>query len=285
MSQVDRYAVIGHPIEHSLSPLLHTAFAQQTGQAMRYDLLPAPPTGFATVAAAFFRDGGCGLNVTLPFKGEAAAFVDLLVGSAQTAAAVNTIQVVGTGPKPQTRGFNTDGVGLVRDITENLGWSLAGQRVLLLGAGGAARGALVALLAQRCASITVANRTLAKAERLVEQVLMADEDGADSRPEIASCALHALREPVDLVINATSASMSGKGDLIAPSVVTQANCYDMLYAQNQTQFCEWAKASGAAGISDGLGMLVEQAAEAFFVWRQVRPDVTTLLAQRAQLFV
>lgn len=280
---LDRYAVIGHPVDHSLSPILHASFAQQTGQRMRYDLLPAGRTEFRSVAAEFFAAGGRGLNVTIPFKEEAAGYCDETVDSARSAGAVNTIRYVDDASKPFTQGFNTDGVGLIRDITENLGWPLRDQHVLLLGAGGAARGAMVALLAQGCASITLANRTLSRAQQLVRE-LAAAEAQSSAEVVIRTQALARVVEPADIVINATSASLAGKGDLIAGSVVAGANCYDMLYADTQTHFCKWALANGAGSASDGLGMLVEQAAEAFYLWRKVRPDARAVLAQRKGLF-
>jgi len=288
VTELDRYAVVGHPVDHSLSPLLHAAFAEQTGQHMRYDLLPAPLTGFDAVATEFFATGGSGLNVTVPFKQQAAQFVDSCDPEARAAGAVNTIRVANgaEGPAaansaPLTRGFNTDGVGLIADLERNLGWALRARHVLLLGAGGAARGALVALLGQSCASITIGNRTLARARSLVREVTSATDDDqtTPTARELAD-----LAEPVDVVINATAASLAGKGDLISPSVVAGARCYDMLYAESETEFCRWAQANGALATSDGLGMLVEQAAEAFFLWRNVRPDSRALLEQRDQLF-
>ena len=287
-AQPDRYAVIGHPIDHSLSPVLHRIFAEQTGQHLRYDLLPAAPTDFRRVVGDFFAAGGCGLNVTVPFKEQAAAFVDECASAARAAGAVNTIR-----PQPSTsvdssarlEGFNTDGIGLLRDFEHNLGWPLTDQRVLLLGAGGAARGTLVALLDQGCASITVANRTLQRAQQLVDQVGGPQVDsGAQPALPVEVRELGELVQPVDIIINATSASLAGEGELIAASVAAGARCYDLLYAQAQTQFCRWAKASGALATSDGLGMLVEQAAEAFYLWRGVRPDGQALLAQRERLF-
>ena len=279
---LDRYAVVGHPVDHSLSPTLHAAFARQTGQRMRYDLLPAPLAGFADVAAAFFAAGGSGLNVTVPFKEQAAQFVDSCDAGAHAAGAVNTIRVLGgSGAKPRTEGLNTDGVGLIADLQTNLGWALRDKHILLLGAGGAARGALVALLGQGCASVTIANRTLARARALVQDLAAATTD-VQTLPAV--CELADLAEPVDVVINATAASLAGKGDLVAPLVVEGARCYDMLYAAAETEFCRWAQANGALATSDGLGMLVEQAAEAFYLWRDVRPDSRAVLDQRDQLF-
>ncbi len=289
MSQTERdtsamaghYAVIGHPIDHSLSPLIHRQFAQDTGQPLTYDLLPAAADGFATAANAFFAgDAGAvdapaaGLNVTLPFKEQAAVWVDRLDPAAQLAGAVNTIRRAEDGT---FEGFNTDGSGLLADLQTNLGWSIAGARVLLIGAGGASRGALDALLSAEPAQLVLANRTLAKAQELVVQV-------APAASNVRVCAPAEVDGAFDIVINATSASLGGQGALVPTAAVKGAQCYDMLYAPTQTVFSGWALSHGATWAVDGLGMLLEQAAAAFLLWRGVRPDTTSLLSGRNDLF-
>ena len=271
---LDSYAVVGHPIDHSLSPLIHRHFAVAANQSLTYDLLAAPADGFAEAATAFFAAGGAGLNVTLPFKEEAQKFVARCDPAAGLAGAVNTIRRASDGT---LEGFNTDGIGLVRDVQENLGWPLTHARVLLIGAGGASRGVLDALLAESPKSVTLANRTLARAEALVADVAPEDERVSISAPA-------ELSGNFDLVINATSASLAGQSALVPTESVAGACCYDMLYSPQQTVFSGWALSHGASAVSDGLGMLLEQAAEAFYLWRQVRPEIGELLAQRSALF-
>ena len=268
------YAVIGHPVTHSLSPLIHREFAMATGEAVSYDLLPAAKDGFSSAARAFFADGGAGLNVTLPFKEQAAALVDRLDPAAATAGAVNTIRLERDG---SLSGFNTDGAGLLQDLQVNLGWSLAGSRVLLIGAGGASRGSLASLLAARPAELVLANRTRERAEQLIEQV------APDAR-NLSVCSPAEVTGQFDVIINATSASLAGQGALVATDAVAGARCYDMLYARTQTVFAGWAASFGAEATADGLGMLVEQAAAAFEIWRGVRPSTHSLLGQRDALF-
>ena len=256
----DRYAVVGRPVAHSLSPKIHAAFAQATGQSLHYDALEA--AAFAPAAAEFFAAGGSGLNVTVPFKGDAWEWVDERDEAAECGA-VNTI-VVRAG---RTLGCNTDGLGLVRDLTANLGWPLSGARVLILGAGGAVRGVVPALQAAGVADMMIANRTRAKAIRLGEQF------GATAG------GLSETGDGWDIVLNGTAASLKGEAALVAPAVVADARCYDLFYAvDGATPFCRWAAAHGARAASDGLGMLVEQAAEAFCLWRNVRPDTADVLA-------
>ena len=253
----DRYAVIGNPVAHSLSPRIHAAFAEASGEDIRYGKLEAPVAGFAAAAAAFFANGGKGLNVTLPFKLDAWRWVDSHDEAAAASGAVNTIASAGRGA---WRGCNTDGVGLVNDLAGNLGWRLHGARTLLLGAGGAVQGVVGPLRAAGAADLTIANRTRAKAERLAE------------RFGVRGCGLNEAGGSWDVVINGTSASIAGTGELVAPAVVAGSRCYDMFYSLGgATPFCAWAAAHGALATSDGLGMLVEQAAAAFFLWRGVRP--------------
>ena len=271
---MDRYVVFGNPIAHSKSPVLHRLFAEQTGQAMQYDTLLAPLDDFAGCATEFFLQGR-GANVTVPFKEDAYRLADQLTARAQRAGAVNTLSKLADGV---LLGDNTDGAGLVRDLTVNAGFSLKGKRILILGAGGAVRGALEPLLAEGPASVTIANRTVEKAELLAELF-------SDLGP-VAASGFDWLHEPVDLIINATSASLSGKLPPIASSLIEPGKtlCYDMMYGKEPTAFCRWATEHGAAVSMDGLGMLAEQAAEAFFLWRGVRPDTAPVLAElRRQL--
>ena len=270
---MDRYVVFGNPIAHSKSPVLHRLFAEQTGQAMQYDTLLAPLDDFAGCATEIFRQGR-GANVTVPFKEDAYRLADQLTARAQRAGAVNTLSKLADGV---LLGDNTDGAGLVRDLTVNAGFSLKGKRVLILGAGGAVRGALEPLLAEGPASVTIANRTVEKAELLAELF-------SDLGP-VAASGFDWLHEPVDLIINATSASLSGELPPIASSLIEPGKtlCYDMMYSKEPTPFCVWASGHGAGQVMDGLGMLAEQAAEAFYLWRGVRPDTAPALAELRRL--
>jgi shikimate dehydrogenase len=271
---MDRYVVFGNPIGHSKSPLIHRLFAEQTAQQLDYSTLLAPLDDFSGCAQAFFREGR-GANVTVPFKEDAYRLANSLTERAQRAGAVNTLSKLADG---SLLGDNTDGAGLVRDLTVNAGFSLKGKRILLLGAGGAVRGALEPLLAEQPASVIIANRTVEKAELLAELF-------ADLGPVSAS-GFDWLQEPVDLIINATSASLTGDVPPIASSLIESGKtvCYDMMYSKDPTSFCRWAREHGAAVAMDGLGMLAEQAAEAFFLWRGVRPDTAPVLAElRRQL--
>ncbi|RRU96184.1 shikimate dehydrogenase [Stutzerimonas xanthomarina] len=269
---MDRYGVFGNPIGHSKSPQIHALFAAQTGHVLCYEALLAPLDDFPGFAQAFFRDGQ-GANVTVPFKEQAYGMADQLTERARRAGAVNTLKKLEDG---RLLGDNTDGAGLVSDLL-NAGVALAGQRILLLGAGGAVRGVLEPLLAQKPAALIIANRTPSKAEQLVQEF-------AELGPLSASTFAD-LAEPVDLIINGTSASLGGELPPLADSLIRpgQSFCYDMMYAARPTAFCQWAAALGA-DTRDGLGMLVEQAAEAFELWRGVRPDTAPVLAElRRQL--
>lgn len=270
---MDHYGVFGNPIAHSKSPLIHRLFAAQTCQSLSYEPLLAPLEDFDGFARAFFVNGR-GANVTVPFKEQAFALADQLTARAQRAGAVNTLMQLDDG---RLLGDNTDGAGLVRDLTVNAGLSLSGKRILLLGAGGAVRGVLEPLLAERPAALVVANRTVAKAEQLAREF-------ADLGPIMAS-GFDWLDEPVDLIINGTSASLAGDVPPIAASLIQPGHtlCYDMMYAKQATAFNAWAAAQGAAQTLDGLGMLVEQAAEAFTLWRGVRPQSTPVLAHLREL--
>jgi len=271
---MDRYVVFGNPIGHSKSPLIHRLFAEQTGEQLEYSTLLAPLDDFCAAAQAFFVEGR-GANVTVPFKEEAFRLADSLTARAQRAGAVNTLSKLADG---SLLGDNTDGAGLVRDLTVNAGFSLRGKRILLLGAGGSVRGILEPLLAEQPASVTIANRTVEKAELLAQ--LFADL-GA-----VSASGFDWLEEPVDLIINATSASLSGDVPPIASGLIEPGRtlCYDLMYGKEPTSFCRWATEHGAVRALDGLGMLAEQAAEAFYLWRGVRPDTAPVLAElRRQL--
>ncbi len=275
---VGRYAVTGHPVEHSLSPLIHGQFAADTGQALVYDLLSAGLDDFAPTVASFFAaipgDTPAGINITLPFKEQAAAWVHTLDPAAQLAGAVNTIHRAADG---SFVGYNTDGSGLLADLQGNLGWSIAQSRVLLIGAGGASRGVLDALLQAQPAELVLANRTVARAHELVAQV-------APQASNVVICAPAEVTGAFDIVLNATSASLAGQGALVPTAAVKGARCYDLLYAPTQTVFSGWALSHGAAWAVDGLGMLLEQAAAAFELWRGVRPATAGLLDRRNDLF-
>jgi len=270
----DLYAVFGNPIAHSKSPLIHAAFAAATAQDMRYEARLAPVDGFAASVHEFVAQGGKGANVTVPFKEEACRLSNRLSERAARAGAVNTLRFDGQ----EILGDNTDGAGLVRDITHNLGHSLTGQRILLLGAGGAARGVIAPLLAEMPAALCIANRSADKAEALAAAFADIAAVNAGNFAKIAG-------QCFDVVINATSASLSGQAlPLPAALFAPGSLAYDMMYGRGDTPFLSQAREQGAGVLADGLGMLVEQAAEAFFVWRGVRPATTALLAElRRQL--
>lgn len=277
MNSIDRYAVIGSGIGHSRSPQIHAMFAKATRQAMEYGLLDTPPTAFVSVVRNFFRDGGRGLNVTVPHKEAAHRLADTLSPRASRAGAVNTLAAV----DGKLHGDNTDGAGLVRDLTMNLGCKLEGARVLLLGAGGAARGIIGPLLEAGAAALVISNRHSARAKQLAKEF-------ADLGPVTpAAAATTAIRGRTavsddagyDLIINATSASLRGELPVVpAHAVGTQTLAYDLAYGERDTVFMHWARSAGAARAVMGIGMLVEQAAESFLLWRGVRPDTQHVLA-------
>jgi len=269
----DQYVVFGNPIGHSKSPLIHRLFAEQTGQALEYTTSLAPLDDFTAFAQTFFQHGR-GANVTVPFKEQAYRLADTLTERAQRAGAVNTLIRQADG---SLRGDNTDGAGLVRDLTVNHGVTLKGKRILVLGAGGAVRGALEPLLAEQPEVIVIANRTVEKAEQLAKEF-------SDLGPVFPS-GFDWLEEPVDLIINATSASLAGQLPPISPSLIQPGEtfCYDMMYSNEPTAFCRWATEHQAGQSVDGLGMLVEQAAEAFYQWRGVRPESAPVLAELRRL--
>lgn len=267
----DRYAVFGNPVAHSRSPQIHALFAAQTGEDISYERVLAPLNDFPGAVRHFVHWHGRGFNVTLPFKEEAWRLARRRTPRAEKAGAVNTVTVE---PDGGLAGDNTDGAGLVRDITTNQGWPLRGQRVLVLGAGGAVRGVLGPLLAAQPHIVVVANRTVDKAEELAR---LFSGDGV-----IEGCGYAALagEKPFDLVINGTSASLGGELPPLPACIVSAATrAYDMMYGRNETVFNAWMRAQGAVAVADGLGMLVEQAAEAFLAWRGKRPDTAPVLAQ------
>lgn len=256
----DRYAVIGNPVVHSKSPEIHALFASGTGQDMEYGRLLAPLEGFDGTVRKFIEDGGKGLNVTVPFKFDAFNLATELTPRAKMAGAVNTL-VFKDGI---IVGDNTDGAGLVADITVNAGISLLNSRILLLGAGGAAYGVMLPLLEQKPAFIHIANRSVAKAEELAKQFSDFGNTSASAYDE--------LKESYDIVINATSAGLSNAMPPVSKIIFADnALALDMVYADKPTAFMQFARQSGVKG-RDGFGMLVEQAAESFFVWRGVKPD-------------
>ena len=263
MSAPDRYVVIGNPIAHSKSPQIHAMFAEQTGQAISYERLLAPVEGFEQVVREFVASGGRGANVTVPFKLDAFRLADELSARAQAAGAVNTLHF----RDGRITGDNTDGVGLVRDIVEGAGVSLQNKQLLLLGAGGAARGVVLPLLAESPARLVIANRTPERALELAHQF----SDASTSVSPIEGCGFDELSQSFDIVINATSASLSSELPPVPASVFGERGfVYDMMYAAQPTPFLQLASRHGTA-VRDGLGMLVEQAAESFFIWRGVRP--------------
>ncbi len=267
----DQYVVIGNPIAHSKSPRIHQLFAAQTNQHLGYETLLAPLDGFAASVRNFIAAGGRGANVTVPFKEEAFRLASELSPRARAAGAVNTLRFDSNGG---IYGDNTDGTGLVRDITVNLRRSLNDKRVLLLGAGGAARGVILPLLLEGPARLYIANRTPAKAAALVNE-FNAFPDGLPGRLDGGSFS-NLTGQQFDVVINATSAGLSDSAlDLPDNLFATMSLAYDMVYGR-ETPFMQQARAAGAA-IADGLGMLVEQAAEAFYLWRGVRPDTQPVM--------
>ena len=269
---MDRYAVTGHPIAHSKSPQIHAVFARQTAQDISYEAILAPLDGFVATVQAFRTAGGRGMNVTVPFKLEAFALADRHTPRARAAGAVNTLAFGADG----ILGDNTDGAGLVRDLTVNLGCALQGRRVLLLGAGGAARGAILPLLGERPAVLAIANRTMAKAEELVRAFAA---DAGETRLSASSFAALA-GQSFDVIINATAASLSDDVPPLPPGLYADgALAYDMMYGRGDTAFMAAARTDGAARVADGLGMLVEQAAESFTLWRGIRPDSRAVLAE------
>jgi len=263
----DRYAVFGNPLSHTLSPRIHTAFAAQFGEDMTYEAVEAPVDGFEDAVRAFIRAGGKGINVTVPFKVRAEAMADESLEASNICGASNCLKF-GDG---RIVADNFDGVGLVRDIEDNLGVELKGKRVLFAGAGGATRGALGPFLEAGAAEIWIANRTVEKAE---DVALLLGPRGS-----IHACGYDAITHGFDVVVNATSASLAGICPPIPPVAFEgTALAYEMVYGHGKTAFLELAEDSGAEEIADGVGMLVEQAAEAFEWWRGKRPNTAPVIA-------
>ena len=262
----DLYAVLGNPVKHSKSPQIHSAFAQQTGQDISYEKLEVPLDQFAGFIADLHRRGYLGLNITLPFKEQAFEAAESLSDYARYAGAVNTLVRTESG----WRGHNTDGIGLVADLIRNLGLRLREKKILVLGAGGAVKGILAPLLEEKPSLIHVANRTAEKAIALAEQF--------HSLGSIIGTGLDGPFEaPYDLIINGTSASVSGELPAIPDGLLHRGStAYDMFYADQPTAFLQWAKDQGATITADGIGMLIEQAAESYYLWRNIRPDTKKL---------
>lgn len=264
----DQYAVFGNPVKQSKSPVIHRMFADQTGEDLSYSKQLVPLGQFEEAADMFFTAGGKGLNITVPFKQDAYSYAAKLSARSRRAGAVNTLLI----KDGVVHGDTTDGAGMVRDITSNLGWSLAGKRVLVLGAGGAVRGVLEPLLEELPQHIVIANRTLEKAMQLSKAFA---EMGY-----LLGCDLDMLKgQQFDLIINGTSASLQGElPPLPDDLLLAGGRAYDMMYGTEPTVFLQWAQQHGAVAIADGLGMLVEQAAESFAIWRGVRPETQQVIA-------
>ena len=268
IKSLDKYAVIGNPVSHSKSPQIHASFAEQTGAALEYTALLAEKDRFRETAESFFAAGGKGANVTVPFKEEAFKLAQSLTTHASKAGAVNTLSRDVEG---KLCGHNTDGIGLVTDIKTNHGGSLTNKSLLVLGAGGAARGILQPFLDENPALICIANRTVSKAEALAELYTKSGN--------ISACGFDDLEgRQFDWIINATSASLQGDTLPVPVELVGEKTwCYDLMYANEPTAFCRWSKDAGAGKTMDGLGMLVEQAAESFLLWRGIRPQTREVI--------
>ena len=263
----DQYAVFGNPIAHSKSPLIHAAFANQTQQDLIYEKELVALDCFSDCADAFFNGGGKGLNITVPFKLEAYEYAQQLSQRARQAGAVNTLAKQDNG---QVIGDNTDGIGMLSDIVNNLSWPVSGARILVLGAGGAVRGVLGPLLEKSPAEIIIANRT----EQTAVQLATAFGAGGN----VKGAGFAAIEGQFDLVINGTSASLAGDLPPLKASIVgANTACYDMMYAPQDTVFMQWARENGCSKVADGLGMLVEQAAYAFEVWRGIKPPTNSVI--------
>ncbi|MES3006575.1 MAG: shikimate dehydrogenase [Pseudomonadota bacterium] len=272
---MDRYAVFGHPIKHSRSPWIHARFAQQTGQQLVYTAEEIPLDAFDARVQSFFALGGKGLNVTVPFKEKAWALAEVRSVAAQMAGAVNTLY---RNTEGKLVGDNTDGTGMLRDILSNHGGSIVGKDVLIVGAGGAVRGVLPGLLAESPARVSIVNRTVSRAQTLVDLFAAQGRLRALGFEQLSGSSF-------DLIINGTSAGLEGELPPL-PGTIVHSNtwCYDMIYGRGDTRFQAWAQESGAIKALNGIGMLVEQAAEAFYLWRGVRPETGSIIAAlRAEL--
>jgi len=269
---IDQYAVFGNPISHSKSPTIHSLFAEQLQQRLEYTANLSDVDRFEQDIQHFFAQGGKGTNVTLPFKEIAWKMAEHLSEAAQLAGAANTLWMQDN----ILHADNTDGVGLVNDLLNNCGATLKGRHLLVLGAGGAVRGVIKPLLDSGCASIVIANRTFAKAKHLADMFSKLAEPGVT----VEACEFSEISSTsaVDIVINGTSASIQGEVPPVPEGVVSARTlCYDMMYSNTQTPFCRWARSQGAERVFDGLGMLVEQAAESFSIWRGVKPDTAPVI--------
>ena len=270
MTTPDRYGVMGYPVSHSRSPVIHKLFALQTGENIQYELLQVVPEKLEAAVRQFQRTGGKGLNITVPHKQEVVRLCDQLSEPARTAGAVNTLSFRGG----EIHGDNTDGIGLLRDLTLNQAFSIEGSNILVLGAGGATRGIVGPLLEMQPASLHIANRTIDKAKALAEHF-------GRSGP-VSACHFNAVpvTERFDLIINATSAGVTGEAPPYPSAAVSpETLCYDLSYGLSPTPFSVWAREQGASKSVMGWGMLVEQAAESFFIWRGVRPETAPVLKQ------
>ena len=267
---LDRYGVMGYPVSHSRSPVIHRLFALQTSQSIQYELLQITPEKLEQAVRQFQRTGGKGLNITVPHKGAVSRLCDQLSERASTAGAVNTLAFQDN----EIFGDNTDGIGLLRDLAVNLGINLEGANILVLGAGGATRGITGPLLEMLPKSLVIANRSLAKADELVERF--------EKSGPISACRFNAVpvTDPYDLVINATSAGVRGETPPYPDAAISENTfCYDLSYGLQPTPFSAWAREQGAARSVMGWGMLVEQAAESFHIWRGIRPNTAPVLKQ------
>ena len=270
MTTIDRYGVMGYPVSHSRSPVIHRLFALQTNQHIQYELLQVAPDKLEAAVRQFQRTGGKGLNITVPHKSEVAKLCDQLSERASTAGAVNTLSF----RESEIHGDNTDGIGLLRDLAINQGITLEGANILILGAGGATRGIVGPLLEMQPSSLRIANRTIDKAQALAEHF-------SHSGP-VSACRFNMVpvTEDYDLIINATSAGLRGDTPPYPEAALSERTfCYDLSYGLKPTPFSVWAREHGAARSVMGWGMLVEQAAESFHIWRGVRPDTAPVLKQ------
>lgn len=268
----DVYAVMGNPINHTKSPQIHSEFAEQTQQDIVYSATLVPIDGFEHAVRDFFKGRGKGLNITVPFKEQAFKLADQLSPRALKAMAVNTLMLL---PDGKILGDNTDGAGLVNDLTCNLNLELAGKRILIIGAGGAVRGILQPFLEQQPLSISICNRTYEKASELAASF--------KDLGNVNAMRFEELSEPFDLIINGTSASLSKELPPVPPAIIGQHTwVYDMMYGKEPTVFLQWAKSLGAAQCIDGLGMLVGQAAVSYELWRSIRPDTKIVLEKMRQ---